>query len=348
MNQVTPINAGQIPDVDAKKIVYTTRDIAKLTNFSVPLPDDYLQGTARRVWLYLKVVDATLRESFPVLLTSIQNSYGQKYFSVIDELKAELANPELSDDDRALFNSDIAYFKASVVTMLDKVSAKFISQSESVSKQALDIYKLEIGDRINPTLQLAKERMTRVSNQLTEASNTKANYVEQRDTLIKAQDVIRATNLADIFQTYLPDGAVLDGLDLTNPEKEAVKQAIELVKKLLGVLSSGIKYSELATARNNLDKEIDKLTQVIAGFNSERKLAEETLGDVLAVGEVNELRLVALKEIDLVANIWKQFSMSLGVLKNSDFTKDDVAALLNRYKVHLEVLSFDYDNVLLT
>ncbi|TPG65689.1 hypothetical protein EAH78_31585 [Pseudomonas arsenicoxydans] len=283
-----------------------------------------------------------------MLLTSIQNSYGQKYFSVIDELKTELDNPELSADDRALFNTEIAYFKASVVTMLDKVSAKFISQSESVGKQALDIYKLEIGDRINPTLQRAKERMARISNQLTEVSKTKESYVQQRDTLIMAQDVIRETNLADIFQTYLPDSAALDGLNLTNPKKEAIKQAIQLVKKLLGVLSTAIKYSELATARNNLDKEIDKLTQAIAGLNSERKLAEDTLGDVLAVGEVNQLRMVALKEIDLVASIWKQSTMSLGILKNSDFTKDDVAALLNRYKVHLEVFSSDYHNVLLT
>lgn len=348
MNSVTPINAGQIPAINAKNIVRTIRDIAKLTNFSAPLTDDYLQDTARRVSLYLKNVDTTLRDSFPVLQTSIQNSYCQKYFTVIDELNTELANPDLSAEDRELFNEDIAYFKASIAGILDKVSAKFTSQAESISKQALDIYKLELGERSNPTLQLAKDRMTRISNQLSESSITKANRVEQRDALVKAQDIIRQTNLADIFQMYLPDGAVLDGLDLTNPEKEAIKQAIELVKKLLGVLSTAIKYSELATARNNLDKEIEKLAQVIAGLNTERKLAEDTLGDVLAVRDINELRLVALKEIDLVASIWKQFPFSLDILKSSDLTKDDVAALLNRYKGHLEVFSSDYYNVLLT
>ncbi|MCU1750258.1 alpha-xenorhabdolysin family binary toxin subunit B [Pseudomonas sp. 6D_7.1_Bac1] len=347
MNPVTPINAGLIPAIDVKSIIQTTRDISKLTNFRAYLPNDLLQERARQVALYLQMTDTTLRESFPILLTALKNADGQGYFSVLDELKAALAG-DLSPADREACNDEVVNIKAALANMLEGVSAKFTFRSESVKSQAMSVYKVEIGERVNPSLQLAKDRISRISDDLNKLYLTKATCVEQRDTLVKAQDVIRKTNLADIFQTYLPDGDDLNNLDLATPEKEAIKQAIALVKKALGILSDGIKYIELATARNNLDKEIESLTKSITESNSEFKKAQDALSDVVAVGDIDGLRMVAVNELDLVASIWMGCSSSLAGLKNTDFTQSDLSSLLSRYKMHLEKLSADYNNFMLT
>lgn len=347
MSNVVVISANRIPGINVKNIIQTTRDISKLTSFRIYLPNDLLQERARQVAMYLQMIDTTLRESFPILLTALKNADSQSYFSVLDELKEALAG-DLSPADRAACNDELVNIKAALANMLEGVSAKFSLRSESVKNQALSIFKVEIGERVNTSLQLAKDRISRISDDLNKLYLTRAERVEERDTLVKAQDVIRETNLADIFQTFLPDAAALDSLDLTNPKKEAIKQAILMVKRVLGLYSDAIKYTELATARNNLDKEIENLTQSINGTNGELKKAQDTLSDVVAVGDIDSLRMVAVKELDLVASIWMACSSSLAGLKNTDFTPSDLSSLLSRYKMHLEGLTADYNSFMIT
>ncbi|MDD0980443.1 alpha-xenorhabdolysin family binary toxin subunit B [Pseudomonas shahriarae] len=347
MSNVISIASGIISAVDVNKIVQTSRDISRLTNFKNALSDDVLHERARQVAAYLKNIDTTMRESFPMLLTALSNSYGQSFFDTLDELKGALDRKDLGDSDRDLVSKEFLSIKGNIELMLNEVAAKFNDRSRLLDKEVISLYKVEIGDRTDQPLKLARDLMDRVLAQLNEQNLKKSTCVEQRDTLIKAQDVIRQTNLADIFQTYLPDAGALSSLDLATPEKEAIKQAIALLKKILGVVSDGIKYIELATARTNLDKEIDVLNQSISGLNGELKSAENTLSDVSAVAEISLKRLVAGKKIDIVVGIWIEFSTNLAVLKSGDYSEADLATFLNRYKTHLEVLTKDYNSVMI-
>lgn len=86
-----------------------------------------------------------------------------------------------------------------------------------------------------------------------------------------------------------------------------MKQGIELVRKVLGVVSDGIKYSELATSRNNLDKEIQALTQSMEGLNKELQAAEDALSDISAIVEISGQRRVVGEELIAVAGVWLGF-----------------------------------------
>jgi hypothetical protein len=346
MSSVTPIDTPVIPVIDVKNIIQTLRDISRLANFRNERPD-VLQERAHRVVAYLNNIDTALRESFPVLLTALNNASGQQWFEVLDELNGALARHDLTPEDRALVADELANVKDNINTLLEGVEAKFIARSRLLENEVQSLYKIEIGERADEPLKVARERKARILAQLNDHHLNKATYEEQRDTLIKAQDVIREFNLADMYKNYIPDAKALDGLDMDNPKKEAVKQGIELVRKVLGVVSDGIKYSQLATSRNNLDLEIESITRLVAGLNNELQAAEDLFSDISAVVEISRRRRTAGEEIIVVAGVWRGFSMHLETLKNLEYNQAGLARLLARYKSHLEGLAGDYNSTLI-
>ncbi|MHC8327007.1 alpha-xenorhabdolysin family binary toxin subunit B [Pseudomonas sp. LB1P83] len=346
MSNVTLIDTPVIPVIDVKNIIQTIRDISRLANFRNERPD-VLQERAHRVVAYLNNIDTALRESFPVLLTALSNASGQQWFEVLDELNGALARHDLTPEDRALVADELANVKGNINTMLEGVEAKFIARSRLLDNEVQSLYKIEIGERADEPLKVARDRKARILTQLNDHHLNKATCEEQRDTLIKAQDVIREFNLADMYKNYIPDAKALDGLDMENPKKEAVKQGIELVRKVLGVVSDGIKYSQLATSRNNLDLEIESITRLVEGLNNELQGAEDVFSDISAVVEISRRRRTAGEEIIVVAGVWRGFSMHLETLKNLEYNQAGLTRLLARYKSHLEGLAGDYNSTLI-
>ncbi|TBN38957.1 alpha-xenorhabdolysin family binary toxin subunit B [Pseudomonas sp. BGI-2] len=343
MSNVTPIDAPVIPVIDVKNIIQAIRDISRLANFRNERPD-VLQERAHRVVAYLNNIDTALRESFPVLLTALNSAFGQHGFEVLDELNGALARHDLTPEDRALVADELANVKGNINTMLEGVEAKFIARSRLLESEVQSLYKIEIGERADEPLKVARDRKARILTQLNDHHLNKATCEEQRDTLIKAQDVIREFNLADMYKNYIPDAKALDDLDMSNPKKEAVKQGIELVRKVLGVVSDGIKYTQLATSRNNLDLEIESMGRLVEGLNNELQAAEDLFSDISAVLEICRRRRIAGEEIIVVAGVWRGFSMHLETLKNLDYNQAGLARLLTRYKNHLEGLAGDYNS----
>ncbi|MEO6677238.1 MAG: alpha-xenorhabdolysin family binary toxin subunit B, partial [Pseudomonas sp.] len=227
MNNVTPIDTPFIPAIDVKKIIQTIRDISRLASFRQDR-SDVLQERAQRVAAYLINIDKTLRESFPVLLTALKSASGQSYFEALTELNDALTRNDLTAKDREMVSDEIVNIKRNIESMLQGVEAKFTDRSRFLENEVRSLYKVEIDERADEPLKVARDRKARILLALNDHSLTKAKRVEQRDVLIKAQDVIREFNLADMYKNYIPDAEVLDGLDLENPKKEALKQGIEL------------------------------------------------------------------------------------------------------------------------
>ncbi|MHC8394913.1 alpha-xenorhabdolysin family binary toxin subunit B [Pseudomonas sp. LB3P93] len=346
MSNVTLIDTPVFQVIDVKNIIQTIRDISRLANFRNERPD-VLQERAHRVVAYLNNIDTALRESFPVLLTALNSASGQQWFEVLDELNGALARHDLTQEDRALVADELANVKGNINTLLEGVEAKFIARSRLLESEVQSLYKIEIGERADEPLKVARERKARILAQLNDHHLNKATCEEQRDTLIKAQDVIREFNLADMYKNYIPDAKALDGLDMANPKKEAVKQGIELVRKVLGVVSDGIKYSQLATSRNNLDLEIESITRLVEGLNNELQTAEDLFSDISAVVEISRRRRTAGEEIIVVAGVWRGFSMHLETLKNLEYNQAGLSRLLMRYKSHLEGLAGDYNSTMI-
>lgn len=346
MSSVKPINENSLPRIDVKKIIQTIRDISRLANFRHER-SDVLQERAQRVVAYLNNLDKNMREAFPVLLTALKGASGQNYFSALEELSGALTSNDLSAQDRDLIEGEVTNIKANIESMLDRVAAKFTAHALLLEGEVRSLYKIEIDERADEPLKVAKERKARVLAQLNEQTLAKAICVEKRDVLVKAQDVIREFNLAEMYKNYIPEGKALDDLDIENPKKEAVKQAIELVRKVLGVVSTGIKYIELANSRNNLDKEIQSISLLMDGLNSDLQLAEDTLSDVSAVIDISQQRRVVGDEIISVVGIWAGFPVALGSLKKTDYTPAHLSVLLNRYKAHLQTLSDDYNSIMI-
>lgn len=346
MNNVTPIDTQLIPAIDVKKIIQTIRDITRLANFRQER-SDVLQERAQRASAYLNNLDKTLRESLPVLLTALNSASGQSYFDALAELNDALARNDLTAQDREMVSAEISIIKRNIESMLEGVEAKFTDLSRFLENEVRSLYRVEIGERADEPLKVARSRKARILLDLNDHTLTKAKRSEQRDALIKAQDVIREFNLADLYKNYIPEGKELDSLDMQNPKKEAVKQGIELVRKVLGVVSDGIKYSELATSRNNLDKEIQSLVLLMEGLNHELQIAEDALSDITAVVDISRQRRVVGEEIITVAGVWLGFSLNLDNLKRTDYTQAELSRLLNRYKIHLETLSADYNSIMM-
>lgn len=346
MNTVTPIDTHLIPYIDVKKIIQTIRDVSRLAGFRQER-SDVLQERAQRVAAYLNNIDQTMRESFPVLLTALNNASGQSYFDALAELNDALSRNDLTSQDRDMVNEEILNIKGNIEAVLEGVEAKFTDRSRFLENEVRSLYKVEIDERADEPLKAARERKARLLVALNDHSLRKATCVEQRDALIKAQDVIREFNLAQMYKDYIPDSKVLDSLDMENPKKEAVKQGIELVRKVLGVVSGGIKYIELATSRNNLDREIETLTQLMTGLNKDLQAAEDALSDINAVVEIGRQRKVVGEEINAVVGVWLGFSMSLDKLKGTDYTQSELSRFLNRYKTHLEGLTADYNSIMI-
>jgi hypothetical protein len=346
MNGVTPIVTVHIQAIDAKKIVQTIRDISKLARFRNDR-SDVLQERAQRIAAYLNNTDQALRESFPVLLTALNNAKGESYFAALDELHEALGRGDLSHEDRTLIGGEIRNIKGNIEAMLERVETRFRECAQRLEYDVTSVYKVEIEGRADEPLRVAKERKTRILAQLNEHSSNKATCVEQRDILVKAQDVIREFNLADMYKNYIPSADALDKIDMENPKKEAVKQGIELVRKVLGVISDGIKYSELATSRNNLDKEIQTISQLMEGLNSDLDAAEDVLSDANAVADISRQRRVAGEEVMAVANVWKGFAVAVARLKDTEYAPSDLSSLLGRYRVHLETLSAEYNTLMI-
>lgn len=346
MNGVTPIVTVHIQAIDAKKIVQTIRDISKLARFRNDR-SDVLQERAQRIAAYLNNTDQALRESFPVLLTALNNAKGESYFAALDELREALGRGDLGQEDRTLIGGEIRNIKGNIEAMLERVETRFRECAQRLEYDVTSVYKVEIEERADEPLRVAKERKARILAQLNEHSSNKATCVEQRDILVKAQDVIREFNLADMYKNYIPSGDALDKIDMENPKKEAVKQGIELVRKVLGVISDGIKYSELATSRNNLDKEIQTISQLMEGLNSDLDVAEDVLSDANAVADISRQRRVAGEEVMAVANVWKGFAVAVARLKDTEYAPNDLSSLLGRYRVHLDTLSADYNTLMI-
>ncbi|MGE8146679.1 alpha-xenorhabdolysin family binary toxin subunit B [Pseudomonas frederiksbergensis] len=346
MTNVTPIDNPRIPDIDVKKIIQTIRDISRLASFRQDR-SDVLQERALRVSAYLNNLDKTMRESFPVLLTALNSASGQSYFDALAELNDALARNDLTALDRQMVSEEVSNIKRNIESMLEGVEAKFTDRSRFLENEVRCLYRVEIGERADEPLKIARARKARILLDLNDHNLAKAKCSEQRDALIKAQDVIREFNLAEMYKNYIPEGKELDSLDMDNPKKEAVKQGIELVRKVLGVVSEGIKYSELATSRNTLDKEIQSLTLLMDGLNRELQTAEDALSDISAVVEIGRQRRVVGEEIITVAGVWLGFSLNLDNLKRMDYTQAELSRFLNRYKTHLEALSADYNSIMI-
>lgn len=346
MNGVTPINTPHIPTVDVKSIVQTIRDISTLARFR-NVRSDVLQERAQQVAAYLNNTDQTLREALPVLLTALGTASGDSYFAALDELRDTLGRNDLTAEDRALVSAEMSNIRGIVEAMFERVEARFAECALRLDNDVRSVYSVEIGERANEPLNVARQRKARILTHLDEHCRSKAACIEQRDTLIKAQEVIREFNLAEMYKNAIPSGKALDSIDMANPKKEAVKQGIELVRKVLGVVSEGIKYSELATARNNLDKEIQSISQAMDTLNSDLYAAEDVLWDANAIVEISRKRRVAGEEITAVANVWKGFALALERLKGSDYSRGDMSSLINRYKAHLMALSAEYNDLMI-
>ncbi|RON51762.1 alpha-xenorhabdolysin family binary toxin subunit B [Pseudomonas frederiksbergensis] len=346
MTNVTPIDNLLIPDIDVKKIIQTIRDISRLASFRQDR-SDVLQERAQRVSAYLNNLDKNMRESFPVLLTALNSACGQSYFDALAELNDALARNDLTALDRQMVSEEVSNIKRNIESMLEGVEAKFTDRSRFLENEVRSLYRVEIGERADEPLKVARARKARILLDLNDHTLARAKCAEQRDALIKAQDVIREFNLADMYKNYIPEGKELDSLDMENPKKEAVKQGIELVRKVLGVVSEGIKYSELATSRNHLDQEIQSLTLLMDGLNRELQTAEDALSDISAVVDIGRQRRVVGEEIITVAGVWLGFSLNLDKLKRTDYTQAELSRFLNRYKTHLEVLSADYNSIMI-
>ncbi len=346
MSNVTPIDAPVIPVIDVTNIIQTLRDVSRLANFRSDRPD-VLQERAQQVVAYMNNLDTTLRESFPVLLTALNNTSGQQWFDVLDELNGALERHDLTSQDRASVTEELLNVKGNIAAMLDSIEAKFVARSRRLEGAVHNLYKIEIGERADGPLEVARARKARVLAQLNDHNLNKATCMEQRDALVKAQDVIREFNLADMYKNYIPDGEALNSLDMENPKKEAVKQGVELVRKVLRVVCDGIKYSQLATSRSNLELEIQTIARRIEGLNHELRGAENVLSDITAVVEISRRRRMAGEEILRLSGVWRCFSMHLETLKNLEYSHAGLSRFLSRYKNHLEGLEGDYNSTLI-
>ncbi len=249
-----------------------------------------LQDKARMVNLSATELDSLFRSALPQLQVQLANLNLSGYTQPIAEINQALAAGGLDVDTQQQLEAEQQRLLLSMQQTLraaGKTLADFVTTAD---RRIQDIRDVVILQRTEGPLADEQQHLQQLQQQLQTKQALLKEISRDRSKLIACQDLLRQKNIMDTFKDYLPDPADLKSLDLAAPELELIKQSLALVQKMLGQLSAGVKYVQLAEARKTLDQQYDQVNHSINELTSELAASAQVLADLNAVVKVEQAR----------------------------------------------------------
>ncbi|NHB97260.1 alpha-xenorhabdolysin family binary toxin subunit B [Photorhabdus stackebrandtii] len=346
-----PQNSATYPEINIKVLNQAVKNIWRLVQQQTS-GIEIIQEKTLRVGVYSRDLDETVRISVPHLQTALRQLPPQEYFQTILEIDAALENSELDDETReALLEARLEQVR-NLNKDVKNVILSLHNEANQLAGKIADVRNVVISERLGGILEEEQARKVELQANITQKEQKKTKLTEDRDKIIESQDVIRQYNLADMFKDYIPNASEVDKLDISNPKKEAIKQAlkqgIEIAKKTLDNISKGLKYIELANARSKLDEQITQLNKVSDNLKTQLKETEKRITGIGAAQQIETERTTLLSQATTLEQVWSIFANQLQETIDSKTGQQDLTKLIHNQLEFLNNLESQYRALLLS
>jgi len=320
------------PEPDFGVIVQSTKDISRLAVFrSEKLMA--VMDKAQRASGYALDLNTAIGEELVGVSTKFQNLDFSDLFSQLSEIDDELSKGKLSAEEIKEAQGARQELEGVFANGIRDTKGKLRQGAARVSQKTSELTGVVLAERTKDTLAQHEDRQPSITAAISEKRAAWKALDADRAKIIAAQDVIRSRNIADVIKDFIPKD--LEKLDLKKPEVEAVKLGVEVLKKILGEVSEGFKYSDLADQRLAFDNKIAKLDGEIQDLIEEQKKNDILIEDLKAVMTVDDKRNAVAAEANKLTTAFSGFADALDKLSGSAVTEVSVNRLLGTIKSYV-------------
>ncbi|NRN29747.1 alpha-xenorhabdolysin family binary toxin subunit B [Photorhabdus heterorhabditis] len=345
-----PQKAITYPEISVKTLSQAVKNIWRLAH-QQKSGIEIIQEKILRIGVCSRDIDEAARDSIPQLQAVLRQLPPQDYFQTLIEIDTALENPELDEETR----NTLLEARSEEISSLNKDIKNVISnlhkEANIMASKIADVRNVIIVERLEESLKEEQERKAELQADITQKEQNKAKLLPNRNKIIESQDIIRQYNLADMFKDYIPNVSELDKLNLDSPKKELIKQAIkqgvEIAKKILGHISTGLKYIELADARIKLDAQISQLGKDCDDLKTQLKGVEQRIAGIENAHQIDKERTTLLLQATKLEQIWTTFANQLQETTDNKTSQQDLSKLINNQLAFLDDLALQYHTMIL-
>lgn len=329
MSNVTPIASrpAAYDEPDFGLVLQFTKDISRLSIFhSTNLI--YAMEKAQRASTYALELDQLVGEMLVSLATKANGLEFTELFGQLTEIDHEITKGMLKPEELQAAKEARDEQTSLLGVQLGTLQADLLEAASRIQQKTHELGAVVLSERLQETLAHHKALQPKMNETIAARRAERKALVEDRDKVIAAQDVIRARNLADVYKDFIPEN--LDKIDLKNPEAEAIRQAVVVLKKLLGAVSEGFRYADLAAQRQVLDNKIERIDGDIRSILDEQQANDLMLRDLESIVAIDEKRNAVLVEVNTLASAFTGLARELEVLHDTVVTEASVTRAVAR------------------
>ncbi|MBD2814771.1 alpha-xenorhabdolysin family binary toxin subunit B [Xenorhabdus sp. Flor] len=336
------------PEINIKALNQTVNTIwclAQQQTSGIEIIDE----KAKQVGLYSRDLNEMIRDSLSQLTPILRQFTVESIFSTIREIDEALLDPDLGDGDRKALLKEREQSSLKLSKNAEYVIDKFSKRTSQLAEKIGDISNIVIAERLKDILTRTEAQAAKLQSDIEKKAEKRKKLDAERDKIIESQDVIRANNIADMFKDFIPSASDIDSLDFTDPKKEAIKQAIkqsaEIIRKVLGKISEGLKYIDLADARMKLSDQIDQIMEESKELKTTLWKTEQQLSGLKDMMQIDTERTTMLSEADKLEQAWRSFTNQLHKLSDKEVNQANITALIKGQLDFLDNLASQYNKL---
>jgi len=288
---------------------------------------------AQRASGYALDLNTAIGEELVAVSTKLQNLDFSDLFSQLSEIDDELAKGTLKPDDIREAQAARQELEGVFANGIRDTKGKLRQGAARLVDKTAELTGVVLAERTREVLSQHQERQPAIIQAIADKRAAWKALDADRAKIIAAQDVIRSRNIADVIKDFIPKD--LEKLDLKKPEVEAIKMGVEVLKKILGEVSEGFKYSDLADQRLSFDNKIAKLDGEIQDLIDEQTKNDLLVEDLKAVMSVDDKRDAVAAEANKLTTAFSGFADALDKLNGSAVTEASVNRLLGTIKSYV-------------
>ncbi|MDM0116129.1 alpha-xenorhabdolysin family binary toxin subunit B [Variovorax sp. J22R133] len=327
MSNVTPIATAvtSYAEPDFNLIVQSTKDISRLAVFQTDKMMAVMDK-AQRASGYALGLDKALGDQLVAVSTKAQSLDFSEIFSQIEEIDGEIAKGKLSPSEVKAAKEAREEQEGLFAQRIVDLKATLRGAASQLNQKAAEVRGVVLAERTQETLTQQEQRRPELVKAIADKRDEWKSLDADRKKIIDAQDVIRARGLIDIYKDYIPKD--LEKVDLKKPEAEAIRLGVELLKKIMGEVSEGFKYSDLADQRKVFDGKIEQLDRDIQGLVAEQRANDALISDLSAVMAIDAKRNDLVGEANKVPVALTGFAAELDALNGPAVTEASVSKVM--------------------
>ncbi|REF26626.1 hypothetical protein BDD26_1296 [Xenorhabdus cabanillasii] len=336
------------PEINIKALNQTVNTIWRLAQQQTS-GIEIIDEKAKQVGLYSRDLNEMIRDSLSQLTPILRQFTVESIFSTIREIDEALSDSNLGDGDRKALLEEREQLILKLSKDAEYVIDKFSKRTSQLAEKIDDISNIVIAERLKDILKQTEAQAAKLQSDIEKKAEKRKKLDAERDKIIESQDVIRANNIADMFKDFIPSASDIDSLDFTDPKKEAIKQAIkqsaEIIRKILGKISEGLKYSDLADARMKLSDQVDQVIKESKVLKTTLWKTEQQLSGLKDMMQIETERTTMLSEAVKLEQAWSSFTNQLHKLSGKEINQVNITDLIKGQLDFLDNLASQYNKL---